>query len=175
MDFFFYSSCFTQLHLNSVSYSAFLFVSPFLPQHIRKPNLQVLMKIIMRSKIMARRKTRTSRLWYWYQVSSWAWTLRCWAPLFLMVNSIQNTDSSRGLTGLSWWILDSRMAFSLYLWMWIYRCENVECGLKFLYLHKSGNNKELSFILRAEILNRPLHRPAKQCTFCHWGTLVHNT
>lgn len=53
---------FTRLHLNSVSYSAFLFVFPFLPQHIPKQNLQVLMKIVMRSRTMARRKTRTSRL-----------------------------------------------------------------------------------------------------------------
>lgn len=123
---FFHPLLLYQLNFTPVSYSAFLFVFPFLPQHLRKQKLQVLMKRSVTNRTMTRRKARTSRLWYWYQVSSWAWTLRCFAPLFLMVNSIQNTASSRGLIGLSWWILDSHMAFSLYLWMWIYRSENVD-------------------------------------------------
>lgn len=122
------------LDKKSVSYSAFLFVFPFLPQHLRKQNLQVLMKRSMRSRTTERRKARTSRLWYWYQVSSCAWTLKCLAPLFLMVNSIQNTASSRGLIGLSWWMLDSRMAFSLYLSM-----RNVMC---FYFFTKNGVSEE---------------------------------
>ena len=91
------------------------FFLPFLPQHFRKQNRQVPMKRSVMSRTTVRRKARTSRLWYWYQVSSWAWTLKCSAPLFLMVNSIQNKASSRALMGLSWWILDSRITLSLYL------------------------------------------------------------
>ncbi|PWA15754.1 hypothetical protein CCH79_00008995 [Gambusia affinis] len=80
--------------------------------HLLKQKLQLLKRMKMRRRSITRRKARTSRLWYWYQVSSWAWTLRCLAPLFLMVNSIQKTASSRGLMGLSWWILDSRITVS---------------------------------------------------------------
>lgn len=100
---------------NSFSYSDFLFLSFVLLKHVRTLKQQILKKKKTRSRATVRRKTRTSRLWYWYQVSSWAWTLRCLAPLFLMVNSIQNTASSRGLSGLSWWILDRCTAFCLYL------------------------------------------------------------
>lgn len=64
------------------------------------------------------RKANTSRQWYWYQVRLWASTRRCLAPLLRMTNSIQNTASSKGFTGLSWWILDKRIAFSLYLRRW---------------------------------------------------------
>jgi len=157
---------FPQLHFISVTYSAFLFlfVFPFSfpPQHLRKQKLQVLTKRSTRVRTMVRRKARTSRLWYWYQVSSWACTLRCSAPLFLMVNSIQNTASSRGLIGLSWWILDSHKAFSLYLRMGAKIGINVRIfifilnpyfvlTIMLIYIKKS---ELVGMFLKTQILNR---------------------